>query len=70
MNIKIERTGNIFSISSTEYLITYPDNSTEILWSPPWHDWNDEEDARALLEASNRWLKTIQEKINVSIEQT
>lgn len=47
--IKLERTGNIFSFASTEYQVTYPDGHVGTLWSPPWHEWNDNrEDAEAL----------------------
>lgn len=56
--IKIERTGRVFSIASTEYTVTYPDGSKqESVWSPPWHDWDDEEeDARTLLWAAQKWV--------------
>jgi hypothetical protein len=57
VNIKLERTGNIFSFASTEYKVTYPDGYVGSLWSPPWHELDDdEEDAVALKEAENLFL--------------
>lgn len=54
--IRIERTGNIFSLAASEYLITFPDGSTQTLWSPPWHELDDlEEDAAAHAEARKLW---------------
>jgi hypothetical protein len=56
MEIKVERTGNCYSIASSEYLVTFPDGSIETIWSPPWHEWEeDEEDAKALEYACKLW---------------
>ena len=44
MELKIERTGNIFSIAATEYMVTFPDGTQENIWSGPWNDYDDEED--------------------------
>lgn len=44
--MKIKRTGNIFSYSSSEYEVTYPDGFIGTIWSPPWHEWDDEEEDR------------------------
>ena len=50
----LEKTGNVFSFASTEYRVTYPDGHVGSLWSPPWHEL-DEEDAAAL-ETARRWF--------------
>lgn len=63
ITISIERTGNTFSIASTEFLITFPDGTTETLWSPPWHEMDKElEDARALEHAAKLWADRCQIK--------
>lgn len=55
-DIKLERTGNVFSFASTEYRVTYPDGFVGTIWSPPWHEWDDdEEDARAMEYATAQW---------------
>lgn len=45
--IGIRRTGNIYSIASSEFEVTYPDGSRGTVWSPPWHEMSpkEEEDA-------------------------
>ena len=54
--IKIERTGNIFSIASSEYLVTFPNGDKTRIWSPPWHEKTPEdEDAGALEYAKELW---------------
>lgn len=54
--IKVERTGRIYSIASSEYLVTFPDGTTRIIWSPPWNDFTpEEEDQNALEYAKNIW---------------
>lgn len=54
--ITIRRTGNIFSIASTEYEVTYPDGVVGSIWSPPWHEDDDDvEDAKALEAAKLFW---------------
>ena len=56
--IKVERTGNAYSIASVEYLVTYPDGSTERIWSPPWNDMTAEEsDLGAMAYAKREWAK-------------
>jgi hypothetical protein len=58
--ISVTRTGNIYSIASTEYIIIYPDGSTEKVWTPPWNDWDDEEeDSKTLEYAEKRWIERI-----------
>lgn len=47
---KMERTGNIFSISSSEFLVTFDDGSTMKVWSPPWHENDPETEERLALE--------------------
>lgn len=55
--IKIERTGNVHSIASSEFKVTYPDGHTGTLWSPPWHEMTEEEESAAAMgEARKRWL--------------
>ncbi len=57
MNIKVERTGKIYSIASSEYLVTFPDGTQQTIWSSPWNNYTeDEEDAEALKYAENLWL--------------
>lgn len=61
--ISVERTGNIFSIAGSEYLATFPDGSTQTFWSPPWHDYDsEEEDANALLYAAQQYAEKIKVK--------
>lgn len=48
--IVVERTGRLYSFASTEYSAVYPDGSVEFVWSPPWHEWDDEEEDRRILE--------------------
>ena len=56
--IKIERTGDLFSFASTEYRVTYPDGYIGSIWSPLWHELDDdEEDAEALRYAQDQWGK-------------
>ena len=54
--IKISRTGRQYSIASSEFLVTYPDGSTELIWSTPWHEWTEEQESiEAYKEASKHW---------------
>lgn len=56
--LTVEKTGNIFSMAGSEYKITFPDNSIQTLWSPPWHDFDPEvEDAGALKQAAVIWFE-------------
>lgn len=56
--LKLERTGNVFGIASTEYKVTFPDGTTQSIWSPPWHELDDdEEDAEALKYAERLWAE-------------
>jgi hypothetical protein len=55
-NLKVERTGRQYSIASSEYLITFPDGTQETIWSPPWHEYTEEEeDKRTLYHAMCLW---------------
>lgn len=36
--LTVTRTGNVFSIASSEFSVTYPDGSEGVIWSPPWHE--------------------------------
>jgi hypothetical protein len=54
LDIKIERTGNIYGIASTEYRVTYPDGYIGSLWSPPWHELDDKEEDEAALKEAKR----------------
>ena len=57
-DMKVERTGNQFSIASNEYLVTYPNGTKGIIWSPPWNDYTPEkEDEEALKYAVELWIK-------------
>ena len=53
-DLKIERTGNIFSFASTEFRVTYPDGHVGTIWSPPWHEMDDEEEDAAALEYARK----------------
>lgn len=35
--VKASRTGGIYSIAGSQFLIEYPTGSSEKVWSPPWH---------------------------------
>ena len=52
--ITIERTGNLFSFSSSEFLVTFPNKDQCTLWSPPWHEFGPEEEEANALEAARR----------------
>ena len=52
----VERTGNIFSIAGTEYIIKFPNGDITNVWSPLWNDYCDaDEDLGALLWALCAW---------------
>lgn len=54
--ISVKRTGRAFSIASHEYEITLSDGRIETVWSPPWNDFNSEqEDAGALAYAKGTY---------------
>lgn len=42
--ITVSRTGNTFSIASSEYEITFPDGHKELVWSPVWNGMTEEEE--------------------------
>lgn len=54
---KLERTGNVFSFASTEYRVTYPDGFVGTLWSPPWHELDDDEEDAAALDAAKEMFR-------------
>ena len=53
----LERTGNIFSFASTEYRVTYPDGHIGTIWSPPWHELDDDEENNEALKTARRWYE-------------
>jgi hypothetical protein len=56
MSPTVERTGKVFGMASSEYRVTYPDGHVGTVWSPPWHELDDEqEDAAALDFARSLW---------------
>lgn len=42
--VSIKRTGRVFSIASSEFSVVYPDGSSGVVWSPPWHEMTPEEE--------------------------
>ncbi|NCX55912.1 MAG: hypothetical protein EBW87_01745 [Burkholderiaceae bacterium] len=55
-DVCVSRTGNVFSIASSEFKAEFPDGTSIVFWSPPWHEWSvDEEDRRALEFARGEW---------------
>lgn len=55
--VSVERTGNVYSIASSEFLVTFVDGSTMSVWSPPWNDMTpEEEEAGALRYAEKSYL--------------
>jgi hypothetical protein len=55
-DIKIQRTGKVYSIAASEYLITFPNGFQQTIWSPPWNDFTEkEEDDHALEYAEMLW---------------
>jgi hypothetical protein len=46
MKLRVERTGKQYSIASNEFLVTFPDGTTQTIWSPPWNDFTKEEENR------------------------
>jgi hypothetical protein len=56
MKLKVERTGRQYSIASSEFLVTFPDGTTQTIWSPVWNDYTEkEEDLYALEYAKHLW---------------
>lgn len=57
-DMKVERTGNTYSIASKEYLVTFPDGTQQTIWSPPWNSYDNEkdEDDAALEYAVEIWI--------------
>lgn len=54
---RIKRTGNVYSIASTEYRVTYPDGHVGTIWSPPWHDLDDDDEDAAALKAARKFFE-------------
>jgi len=47
-SVNIQRTGNVFSVAGSEFIVTVDGNEYK-LWSPPWHEWNQiEEEVRTV----------------------
>lgn len=57
MEIRVERTGRGYSIASSEYLVTFPDGTTQTIWSPPWNDFTPEEEDKCALEYAKQLWK-------------
>jgi hypothetical protein len=38
--IRVERTGDTWGIASSEFRVTWPDGTTETVWSSVWHNWD------------------------------
>lgn len=55
-DLAIRRTGNIFSIASSEFEVTYPDGFVGRIWSPPWHDLEPEDEERQALQVATQWF--------------
>jgi len=51
----LERTG-MFLFASTAYRVTYPDGHVAVLWSPPWHELDDDEEGVEALKTARRWF--------------
>lgn len=50
--LRVERTGNNYSIASSEFRVIMDGGTAESIWSPPWHDMEpEEEEVIALIEA-------------------
>jgi len=55
--VSVERTGNVYSIASSEFLVTFVDGTTMNVWSPPWNDMTpEEEEAGAVGYAEKQYL--------------
>lgn len=54
--IKIERTGEIFSMASSQFRVTYPDGHVGMIWSPPWHELNEEDEMKRAAEVAAEWF--------------
>ncbi len=52
--IIVERTGNARYIASSEFRVTYPDGYVGILWSPPWHEWDEATEEHEAMEHAKR----------------
>ena len=54
----IRRTGNIYSIASSEFEITYPDGTIGKVWSPPWHELEPDDELEAALKYAQGLYQT------------
>lgn len=56
-NIKVERTGRLYSFSGVEYIVHFPNGDVGLIWSPPWNDTMNEEekDVGAVKYALHLW---------------
>jgi hypothetical protein len=69
MKLKVERTGKQFSIASSEFLITFPDGTTETIWSPVWNEYTEEQlDKAAKFRAEWLWNERKPYKFHVCRE--
>lgn len=54
--IRVERTGEIFSIASSQFRVTYPDGHVGTIWSPPWHELDDAAEEAAARAKAAEWF--------------
>jgi len=56
IEVSVRRTGRLYSIASSEFEATFPDGTTLLFWSPPWHEWDGEQEERNAIEyARSEW---------------
>jgi hypothetical protein len=64
--LRIERTGKVVSIASSEFRVYFPDGTEETFWSPVWHDWDEQtENNEAWKHAQEMWDRKKKKKSNI-----
>lgn len=56
-DIKVERTEQEYSISSSQFKVTYPDGTVGFVWSPVWHDMSYPEEELAAFEYASKLFR-------------
>ena len=64
LDIAIVRTGEIFSFASNEFEVTYPDGHVGKIWSPPWHEMDENEELVAAKQYASKLYMTGKHKEN------
>ena len=55
MEVKVERTGNVYMPYQTEFKVSFPDGSSTLIWSPSYEMSDTEKDTEAMAYAERLW---------------